>query len=85
MVCVEAPIDILTHLDEDLIVVFDKIYYSTVAGFVFAWMNKIPYVGDQFDYDKLHFEIVDVDGNKIDKLLVTKKIKDVDDMTDKFE
>jgi len=81
----EAPIEILTQLDEDFIVDFDKIDYSTVAGFVFACINKIPYVGDQFDYDKLHFEIVDIDGNKIDKLLVTKKIKDVDEITGKFE
>jgi putative hemolysin len=37
-------------------------------------------VGDQFDYDNLHFEIVDVDGNKIDKVLVTKKLKEVDEV-----
>ncbi|MCE5206512.1 MAG: hemolysin family protein [Porphyromonadaceae bacterium] len=78
----EAPIEILTQLDEDFIVDFDKIDYSTVAGFVFACINKIPSVGDKFDYDKLHFEIVDVDGNKIDKILVTKKIKDVDEVKD---
>lgn len=78
----EAPIEILTKLDEDFIVDFDKIDYSTVAGFVFACINKIPCVGDKFEYDKLHFEIVDVDGNKIDKILVTKKIKDVDEVKD---
>jgi len=72
----EAPIEILTQLDEDFIVDFDKIDYSTVAGFVFACINKIPYVGDRFEYDNLLFEIVDIDGNKIDKVLVTKKIKD---------
>ena len=76
----EAPIEILTQLDEDFIVDFDKIDYSTVAGFVFACINKIPFVGDKFDYDNLHFEIMDVDGNKIDKILVTKKIKDSDDV-----
>jgi len=69
----EAPIEILTQLDEDFIVDFDKIDYSTVAGFVFACINKIPCVGDKFEYDNLLFEIVDVDGNKIDKVLVTKK------------
>lgn len=68
----EAPIEILFQLDEDFVVDFDKIDYSTVAGFVFECINKIPAVGDQFEYDNLHFEIVDVDGNKIDKVLVTK-------------
>lgn len=69
----EAPIEILSQIDEDFIVDFDKIDYSTVAGFVFECINKIPAVGDRFDYENLHFEIVDVDGNKIDKILVTKK------------
>lgn len=72
----EAPIEILSQLDEDFIVNFDQIDYSTVAGFVFECLNKIPAIGDQFDYDNLHFEIVDVDGNRIDKVLVTKISKD---------
>lgn len=69
----EAPIEILTRLDEEFIVDFDKIDYSTVAGFVFECTNKIPFVGDTFEYDNLLFEIVDLDGNRIDKVLVTKK------------
>lgn len=69
----EAPIEILTRLDEEFIVDFDKIDYATVAGFVFACINKIPFVGDTFEYDNLLFEIVDLDGNKIDKVLVTRK------------
>lgn len=72
----EAPIEILTQLDEDFIIDFEKIDYSTVAGFVFACINKIPDIGDRFEYDKLQFEIVDIDGNKIDKVLVTKKIEE---------
>ena len=76
----EAPIELLSQMDEDFIVDFDKIDYSTVAGFVFECINKIPAVGDQFDYDNLHFEIVDVDGNKIDKVLVTKKLKEIDEV-----
>jgi len=76
----EAPIEILSQIDEDFIVDFDKIDYSTVAGLVFECINKIPAVGDQFDYANLHFEIVDVDGNKIDKVLVTKKLKEVDEV-----
>ncbi len=76
----EAPIEILTQLDDDFIVDFDRIDYSTVAGFVFECINKIPYIGDKFEYDNLLFEIVDIDGNKIDKVLVTKKIKGTDEI-----
>lgn len=76
----EAPIEMLTQLDDDFIIDFDKIDYSTVAGFVFACINKIPCVGDKFEYDNLLFEIVDVDGNKIDKVLVTKKINLLNDI-----
>ncbi|HLW08999.1 MAG TPA: hemolysin family protein [Fermentimonas sp.] len=69
----EAPIEILSQYDEEFVVDFDKIDYSTVAGFVFACINKIPSIGDKFEYDNLLFEIVDVDGNKIDKVLVIRK------------
>jgi putative hemolysin len=77
----EAPIEILSQMDEDFIVNFDRIDYSTVAGFVFECINKIPAVGDQFDYDNLHFEIVDVDGNKIDKILVTRKLREMNEVS----
>ena len=70
----DAPIEILTQFDEEFVVDFDKIDYSTVAGFVFACINKIPDVGDKFDYNNLTFEIVDIDGNKIDKVLVVRRI-----------
>ena len=71
----EAPIEILTQFDENFVVDFEKIDYSTVAGFVFACINKIPGIGDKFEYDNLLFEIVDVDGNKIDKVLIKKKVE----------
>ena len=71
----EAPIEILTQFDEDFIVDFDKIDYSTVAGFVFTCINKIPGIGDKFEYNNLIFEIMDVDGNKIDKILITRKME----------
>lgn len=77
----EAPIETLSYLDENFIVDFDEIDYSTVAGFVFACINKIPRVGDKFDFENLSFEIMDIDGNKIDKVLVTKKIKHIDEVS----
>ncbi len=71
----EAPIEVLANFIDDFIIDFEEIDYSTVAGFVLSNINKIPQVGDVFMYENTTFEIVDVDGNKIDKVMVTKKTK----------
>jgi putative hemolysin len=44
--------------------------YATAAGFVLAVMRKLPTVGESFEEQGWRFEIVDMDGRKIDKLLV---------------
>lgn len=69
----DAPIEVLTSFIDDFVIDFEEIDYSTVAGFVLTHINKIPQVGDTFDYEDITFEIVDVDGNKIDKVMLTKK------------
>lgn len=45
--------------------------YTTIAGFILSYCGKIPEEGEDFIWDRFSFEIVDMDGNKIDKLLVT--------------
>ena len=47
--------------------------YSTVAGFALSVLKRIPEEGDKFAHDGWSFEIVDMDGRKIDKLLVARK------------
>lgn len=56
------------QMDEELI---DK--YSTVAGLILHEMETIPGVGDKIIYEDLILEIVDKDGQRIDKILVSKK------------
>jgi putative hemolysin len=68
----EANVEILSQIIEDFTVDFEEIDYSTVAGFVLANINKIPISGDKFEYNGYFIEIVDLDGNKIDKILVYK-------------
>jgi putative hemolysin len=46
--------------------------YSTVAGFALSVLRKIPETGETFKFDGFKFEIVDMDGRKIDKLLVSR-------------
>jgi putative hemolysin len=44
--------------------------YATVAGLALAEFKRLPTVGDHFALGGYRFEIVDMDGRKIDKLLV---------------
>jgi putative hemolysin len=68
----DAPVETLSQVIEDFIIDFETIDYSTVAGFVLANINKIPRIGDKFIFSNHEIEIVDIDGNKIDKILVKK-------------
>ena len=45
--------------------------YATVAGFALAVLRRLPEEGDHFSEQGWRFEIVDMDGRKIDKLLVS--------------
>ena len=46
--------------------------YSTVAGFALSVLKQIPETGEVFKFDGYRFEVVDMDGRKIDKLLVSR-------------
>jgi putative hemolysin len=46
--------------------------YSTVAGFALSVLKRIPDTGEIFKFDGYRFEVVDMDGRKIDKLLVSR-------------
>ena len=46
--------------------------YATVAGFALSVLRHIPEVGERFSFAGWHFEIVDMDGRKIDKLLASE-------------
>jgi putative hemolysin len=47
--------------------------YHTVAGFVLARLGRIPKAGDTLTWRDLKVEIMDMDGVRIDKILLTKK------------
>ncbi len=44
--------------------------YQTLGGFVLMHMGRIPAVGNHFEWSGLRFEVVDMDKNRIDKVLV---------------
>ena len=46
--------------------------FHTAAGMVVAHFGRIPQVGEHFQWRDLRFEVVDMDGARIDKLLVAR-------------
>ena len=50
----------------------DERDYATVAGFALSVLRHIPEVGERFSFGGWHFEIVDMDGRKIDKVLASE-------------
>jgi putative hemolysin len=46
--------------------------YQTLAGFVITQIGRIPVTGDHFDWGGWRFEVVDMDGRRVDKVLVAK-------------
>ena len=46
--------------------------YSTVAGFALSVLKHLPDTGETFRHDGWKFEIVDMDGRKIDKLIASR-------------
>ncbi|HNN12148.1 MAG TPA: hemolysin family protein [Anaerolineales bacterium] len=60
-------IDDLPHEDE----------YETLSGFVMTSLGRIPQTADHFEWNNLRFEVIDMDGRRVDKVLVTAKPKAV--------
>lgn len=48
----------------------DKGTYTTVGGFVMHHLGKIPKAADSFEFKKFSFEVMDMDGHRVDKVLV---------------
>ena len=47
-------------------------YYRTIAGLIMFILQQIPKTGDSIQLKELRYEIVDMDGNRIDKVRVTR-------------
>ena len=46
--------------------------YHTLAGFVMTFLGHIPKMSDSFEWEGYRIEVVDMDRNRIDRLLITK-------------
>jgi putative hemolysin len=46
--------------------------YSTLSGLVLHELGRIPNVGDATDWNGMRLEVVDMDGQRIDRVLVSR-------------
>jgi putative hemolysin len=54
-------LSVLPHEDE----------YETLSGFVMTSLGRVPQTSDHFEWHGLRFEVIDMDGRRVDKVLVT--------------
>jgi putative hemolysin len=52
---------------------YDSENISTLGGLSMIILNKVPETGDTFELGGYRFEIIDMDGNRVDKVLITEK------------
>jgi putative hemolysin len=45
--------------------------YETLSGFVMMSLGRVPQATDHFEWNGLKFEVIDMDGRRVDKVLVT--------------
>ena len=58
-----------------------EVEFDTLAGFILNELNHIPHTGETFDWRGFHFEIIDMDGHRIDKVMVENvTADDLDDL-----
>lgn len=64
--------DFLTYFEkEDWISDEEQQEFDTLAGFILHHLEHIPQAGEKVNWRGFQFEIVDMDGHRIDKILVT--------------
>lgn len=59
--------------------------FDTLAGFVLHVLERIPQVGDKMEWKGFDFEVLDMDGHRIDKLLIKPAQELIDDMAEEQE
>ncbi len=66
----QCPIyDFLAYFDKEFL--YGKRKYTTVSGIILNKLERIPQSGESIEWEGFRMEIVDMDGIRIDKVLVT--------------
>lgn len=62
--------DFLTHFEKQEWMNEGEQEFDTLAGFILHKLERIPHTGDKMDWQGFRFEVVDMDAQRIDKVLV---------------
>lgn len=65
------PLDEMMHLLDIREAPEDANLYTSLGGFVMARLGHVPSVGEVFDWGNLRFEVLDMDGNRVDRVLAS--------------
>jgi putative hemolysin len=49
--------------------------FETLGGYLMSALDRVPQPSDHVEWDGLRFEIVDMDGNRVDKVLVSRLVR----------
>jgi putative hemolysin len=67
------PIDELLEIfDLATLPGYEQGLFETLGGFVMNFLGRIPAPGDHFEWNGLRFEVIDMDGLRVDKVLVLR-------------
>ena len=64
--------DVTTHFGMDNLPEEEAGAYHTIGGFVMARLGRVPKTADVFEWGGMKFEVMDMDGRRIDKVLVMR-------------
>lgn len=48
--------------------------FHTAAGMMISWFGRIPHSGEHFVWKGFRFEVIDLDGARVDKLLISRDL-----------
>lgn len=65
--------EVQTHFGMDALPEEEAGAYHTIGGFVMARLGRVPKAADNFEWGGMKFEVMDMDGRRIDKVLVSRK------------
>ena len=63
--------DFLSHIDREEL--YEHHAYNTLSGLILKLLERMPHEGDRVYWEDYEFEIIDIDGVRIDKVLVRKR------------
>jgi putative hemolysin len=59
--------------------------FDTLAGFILHELERIPKTGDKLEWKDFNMEVIDMDGHRIDKVLVTLSEELKEDIQEKID